>query len=200
MYCKADPTLNVALLRYFNPIGAHASPASSARTPTGSPTTWCPTSPRWPWASWKRCTCSATITPRPDGTGVRDYIHVVDLARGHVAAPSEQAGDFELRPVHLQPGHGQGLQRAGGHPSLRARPAARSCPTSSRPRRPGDIAECYADPAKARRRAGLGGRVRHRGDVRRQLELAEARTPTATRAEPRPPLDTRIGAKRRITQ
>ncbi len=60
--CKADPTMNVALLRYFNPIGAHES-GRWARTRTASPTTWCPTLPRWPWANWKRCMCSATITP-----------------------------------------------------------------------------------------------------------------------------------------
>ena len=60
--CKADPSLNVALLRYFNPIGAHKS-GSSARTPTASPITSCPISPRWPLASWKRCMSLATTIP-----------------------------------------------------------------------------------------------------------------------------------------
>ena len=62
--CKADPELNVALLRYFNPIGAHKS-GLIGEDPTAFPTTWCPTLPRWLWASWKRYTCTATITPPP---------------------------------------------------------------------------------------------------------------------------------------
>ena len=113
--CKADPSLNVALLRYFNPIGAHKS-GLIGEDPNGIPNNLMPYIAKVAVGKLEKVHVFGNDYPTPDGTGVRDYIHVVDLARGHVCA-IQQAGN-ELRPVHLQPGHRQGLQRAGSAPRL----------------------------------------------------------------------------------
>ncbi len=145
--CKADPSLNVALLRYFNPIGAHKS-GLIGEDPTASPTTSCPTSPRWLWASWKRCHVFGNDYPTPDGTGVRDYIHVVDLARGHVCAIKKLETNCGLFICNLGTGKGYSVldvihafEKACGkdHPlrhRLRAAPATSpsATPTPPRPR------------------------------------------------------------------
>ncbi len=111
-YCKADPTMNVAPAALFlNPIGAHGKAASSARTPT-IPNNLVPyIATRWPWALEKVHThvFGNNDYPTPDGTGVRDYIHVVDLARGHVAALKKLASRTAARSSATRTG--QGLQR-----------------------------------------------------------------------------------------
>ena len=103
-------------------------------------------------ASWRRSTSTATTTRRPTVPGVRDYIHVVDLARGHVAAIRKLAK--KARPVHLQPRHRPRLQRAGCHPcvqqGLRPRPAL--CHRPAPPRRYRPNAGC--DTAKAKQELG----------------------------------------------
>ena len=106
--------------------------------------------------------------PTPDGTGVRDYIHVVDLARGHVCAIRKLETGCGLFICNLGTGKGYSVLDVI-HAFSKA--CGKEIPYVIDPRRPGDIAECYADPTKAKNE--LGGRVRHRGNVRRQLELAE---------------------------
>ena len=94
----------------------------------------------------------------PDGTGVRDYIHVVDLAVGHVKAVEKLADKDGVSIYNLGTGHGYSVlqvvhafEKACGH----------AINYAIKPRRPGDIAMCYCDPAKAEKRAWLGGSVRH---------------------------------------
>ncbi len=101
----ADPTLTVALLRYFNPIGAHKS-GLIGEDPNGIPNNLMPYIAKVAVGKLEKVHIFGNDYPTPDGTGVRDYIHVVDLARPCLRHP--QAGD-RLRPVHLQPGHRQGF-------------------------------------------------------------------------------------------
>ena len=84
-YCKADPTLSVALLRYFNPIGAHES-GMIGEDPNGIPNNLVPYIAQVAVGKLKQIHVYGNDYPTPDGTGVRDYIHVVDLAREHIAA------------------------------------------------------------------------------------------------------------------
>ena len=109
--CHADPELNVALLRYFNPIGAHPS-GLIGEDPNGIPNNLVPYIAKVAVGKLEKVHVFGNDYPTPDGTGVRDYIHVVDLARGH------QKAGAEARPVHLQPGHRPRLQRAGRHQRL----------------------------------------------------------------------------------
>ena len=155
---RRTPRMNVALLRYFNPIGAHES-GLIGEDPNGIPNNLVPYIAKVAVGKLEKVHVFGNDYPTPDGTGVRDYIHVVDLARGHVAALKKLA--TELRPVHLQPGHRQGLQRAGRASKPMSKACGKNLPYVIDPRRPGDIAECYADPAKAKEELGWDGRVRH---------------------------------------
>ncbi len=149
--CAADPALNVALLRYFNPIGAHES-GLIGEDPNGIPNNLVPYIAKVAVGKLEKVHVFGNDYPTPDGTGVRDYIHVVDLARGHVAAirklEAEKPGLFVC---NLGTGHGYSVldviraySKACGH----------EIPYVIDPRRPGDIAECYADPGKALRELG----------------------------------------------
>jgi len=109
--CHADPELNVALLRYFNPIGAHPS-GLIGEDPNGIPNNLVPYIAKVAVGKLEKVHVFGNDYPTPDGTGVRDYIHVVDLARCH------QKAGAEARPVHLQSGHRPRLQRAGRHQRL----------------------------------------------------------------------------------
>ena len=149
--CKADPELNVALLRYFNPIGAHPS-GLIGEDPNGIPNNLVPYIAKVAVGKLEKVHVFGNDYPTPDGTGVRDYIHVVDLARGHVAAIKKL--EEKPRPVHLQPGHRPRLQRAGRHPrlqqGLRQRDSLRHRPAP--PRRHCRVLR--ATPAKAKRELG----------------------------------------------
>ena len=149
-YCAADPTLNVALLRYFNPVGAHES-GLIGEDPSGIPNNLTPYIAQVAVGKRETLHVYGNDYTTPDGTGVRDYIHVVDLARGHVAALSKTASGCGLFVCNLGTGKGYSVldvlhayEKACGKP----------LPYVIDPRRPGDIAVSYADPTKAREELG----------------------------------------------
>ena len=148
--CHADPELNVALLRYFNPIGAHPS-GLIGEDPNGIPNNLMPYIAKVAVGKLEKVHVFGNDYPTPDGTGVRDYIHVVDLARGHVCAIKKLETNCGLFICNLGTGKGYSVldvihafEKACGKP----------IPYVIEARRPGDIAECYADPTKARNELG----------------------------------------------
>ena len=148
--CKADPTLNVALLRYFNPIGAHKS-GLIGEDPNGIPNNLVPYIAQVAVGKLEKLHVYGGDYPTPDGTGVRDYIHVVDLALGHVAALKKLEQDCGLFVCNLGTGKGYSVLDIL-HAYEKA--CGKTLPYVMDPRRPGDIAECYADPTKAREELG----------------------------------------------
>ena len=143
--CAADETLNVAILRYFNPVGAHES-GLIGEDPNGIPNNLTPYIAQVAVGKLERLHVYGGDYPTPDGTGVRDYIHVVDLAKGHVAALDKLRTHRGLFTVNLGTGRGCSVLEV-----LRAYEAAcgKPLPYVIDPRRPGDIAVCCADPQKA---------------------------------------------------
>ena len=148
--CKADPTMNVALLRYFNPIGAHES-GLIGEDPNGIPNNLVPYIAKVAVGKLKEVHVFGNDYPTPDGTGVRDYIHVVDLARGHVAALKKLSTNCGLFICNLGTGHGYSVLDVI---KAYSKACGKELPYVIDPRRPGDIAECYADPTKAREELG----------------------------------------------
>jgi len=151
----ALPQWQTACLRYFNPVGAHAS-GRIGEDPRGTPNNLMPFVAQVAVGRRERLSVFGDDYPTPDGTGVRDYIHVSDLAEGHVAALRrllEQPGSFT---VNLGTGQGHSvLDVVAAYASASGRPV----PYAVVPRRPGDVAAVYADPALAQQL--LGWRARH---------------------------------------
>lgn len=147
---KADTEWNVVLLRYFNPIGAHPS-GLIGENPSGIPNNLMPYITQV--AVGKRASLGVfgNDYDTPDGTGVRDYIHVVDLARGHVKALEAVARRCGTAVYNLGTGRGYSVLEV-----IRAFEKANGLkvPYSIEPRRPGDIAQCYSDPSKAEKELG----------------------------------------------
>ena len=148
---KADPSLNIALLRYFNPIGAHAS-GLIGEDPNGVPNNLMPYITQVAIGKLPRLNVFGDDYPTHDGTGVRDYIHVLDLAHGHILALNKLRTDCGLVTYNLGTGHGysvldmvKAFERVSG----------KAIPYTVGPRRAGDIAECYADPSLALREIGF---------------------------------------------
>lgn len=146
---KAEPDWTVVLLRYFNPIGAHPS-GLIGDNPSGIPNNLMPYVTRAAKGVLKELSVFGNDYPTPDGTGIRDYIHVCDLAEGHVAAMKclETPGRFVY---NLGTGKGYSVldiihafEKATGV----------KVPYRIAPRRPGDTAECWSDPSKAERELG----------------------------------------------
>ena len=148
--CKADPTMNVALLRYFNPIGAHES-GLIGEDPNGIPNNLVPYIAKVAVGKLEKVHVFGNDYNTPDGTGVRDYIHVVDLARGHVAALKKLSTNCGLFICNLGTGHGYSVLDVI---KAYSKACSKELPYVIDPRRPGDIAECYADPTKAREELG----------------------------------------------
>ena len=144
-YCAADPTLNVALLRYFNPIGAHES-GLIGEDPNGIPNNLVPYIAQVAVGKLEKLHVYGDDYPTPDGTGVRDYIPVVDLAQGHVAALKKLETNCGLFICNLGTGKGYSVLDVL-HAYEKA--CGKTLPYVIDPRRPGDIAECYAEPKKA---------------------------------------------------
>lgn len=148
--CAADKSLNVALLRYFNPIGAHES-GLIGEDPNGIPNNLVPYIAKVAVGKLEKVHVFGDDYKTHDGTGVRDYIHVVDLATGHVAALKKLATNCGLFICNLGTGKGYSVLdviKAYG------KACGKDLPYVIDPRRPGDIAECYADPAKAKNELG----------------------------------------------
>ena len=148
--CAADPELNVALLRYFNPIGAHAS-GLIGEDPRGIPNNLVPYIAQVASGKLEKLHVFGGDYPTPDGTGVRDYIHVVDLAKGHAAALKKLDQNCGLFICNLGTGRGYSVLEV-----LRAyeKACGRKLPYVVEGRREGDIAACWADPTKARTELG----------------------------------------------
>ena len=142
---KADPEFNIAILRYFNPIGAHPS-GKIGEDPNGIPNNLCPYITKVCVGKLKEVHVFGNDYPTPDGTGVRDYIHVVDLAKGHVLAVKKLYERSGLFIVNLGTGKGYSVLEM-----IKAfsKALGKDIPYVIDPRRPGDIPECYADPALA---------------------------------------------------
>ena len=140
-----DPSLNIALLRYFNPVGAHLS-GRLGEDPHGIPNNLAPYIAQVASGKLAELSVYGNDYPTDDGTGVRDYIHVMDLANGHVKALEKLAENPGVVTYNLGTGRGysvlemvKGFEKAAG----------RKVPYKVVSRRPGDIASCYADPTKA---------------------------------------------------
>ncbi|MEX0895304.1 MAG: UDP-glucose 4-epimerase GalE [Balneolaceae bacterium] len=142
---RADSHWNVTLLRYFNPVGAHES-GEIGEDPSGIPNNLMPYVAQVAIGKLDRLQIFGNDYPTVDGTGVRDYIHVTDLAAGHVKALENLAEPSAVSIFNLGTGSGYSVlevvrtfEKASG----------RKIPYTFTDRRPGDVAECYADPSKA---------------------------------------------------
>ena len=147
---KSDAEWRIARLRYFNPVGAHES-GLIGESPSGIPNNLMPFVAQVANGQRERLSVFGNDYPTPDGTGVRDYIHVMDLAEGHVAALDYLLNHSGLLTVNLGTGCGysvldmvRAFEKASG----------RLVPYAIMPRRPGDVAACYADPALAKELLG----------------------------------------------
>ena len=148
---KADSSLNIALLRYFNPIGAHKS-GMIGEDPHGIPNNLMPYITQVAIGKLKQLSVFGDDYPTHDGTGVRDYIHVLDLAHAHSLAVKKLEEKPGLVTYNLGTGHGysvldivKAFEKASG----------RKIPYVIAPRRAGDIAECYADSSLAEKEMGF---------------------------------------------
>jgi UDP-glucose 4-epimerase len=143
---QSDGSWAVAALRYFNPVGAHPS-GLIGEDPRGIPNNLMPFVAQVAAGRRKRLSVFGGDYPTPDGTGVRDYIHVVDLARGHLAALASLFATGKGFTVNLGTGNGYSVLEI-----VRAfeKACGRTIPYDIVARRPGDIAVCYANPASAR--------------------------------------------------
>ena len=146
---KSDPTWTVVLLRYFNPVGAHES-GMIGEDPKGIPNNLTPFIAKVAIGELPEIGVFGNDYPTKDGTGVRDYIHVVDLAKGHVAA---------MKGINKSGVYVYNLGTGNGYSVLEViaafeKACGKKLPYSFKPRRAGDIAECYADASKAKKELG----------------------------------------------
>lgn len=146
----ADPTWQISILRYFNPIGAHPS-GLIGEDPNGKPNNLVPYVTQVAVGKLEKVMVFGNDYDTPDGTGVRDYLHVVDLAQGHVAALDHLPRPGWVEAYNLATGKGTSVLEI-----IRAVETAsgKTVPYEIAARRPGDIAACYADPSKASRELG----------------------------------------------
>ncbi len=147
---SSDNSWNIALLRYFNPVGAHES-GTIGEDPCGIPNNLMPFITKVAIGELKELSVFGDDYDTPDGTGVRDYIHVVDLAKGHLKALEKLKTNSGLVTYNLGTGNGysvldivKALSEASG----------REIPYKITARRPGDIATCYSEPRKANEELG----------------------------------------------
>ena len=149
-FCAAEPDMNCAALRYFNPIGAHES-GLIGEDPNGIPNNLVPYIAQVAVGKLEKLRVFGNDYPTPDGTGVRDYIHVVDLAKGHIAALEKLKTGCGYFVCNLGTGRGYSVLDVL-HAYEKA--CGKTLPYEITARRSGDIAECYADPTKAREELG----------------------------------------------
>jgi len=155
---RSDPEWSVALLRYFNPVGAHKS-GLIGENPNGIPNNLMPYISKVAVGELEQLSVFGDDYPTPDGTGMRDYIHVVDLAKGHLSAMDYLVGEGDGKVLTVNLGTGKGysvLEMVAAFEKA----SGRKVPYQIVDRRAGDIAECYADPSYAKEvlgwRAELG--------------------------------------------
>ena len=144
----SDPEWNVTLLRYFNPIGAHSS-GLIGEDPKGIPNNLVPYIARVAVGKLEKLGVFGNDYDTPDGTGVRDYIHVVDLAAGHVQALRHMKPGVSIYNL----GTGQGYSVLDVVKAY-SKACGKEIPYEIKPRRAGDIATCYSDPSKAKKELG----------------------------------------------
>ena len=148
---RADPEWKVILLRYFNPIGAHPS-GLIGEDPNGIPNNLLPYVAQVAIGKLKCVGVFGNDYNTPDGTGVRDYIHVVDLAKGHVKALEKFKEDQkDVLIYNLGTGHGYSVLQVI---AAFGKACGKELPYEIKPRRAGDIATCYCDPTKAKNELG----------------------------------------------
>ncbi|MGF1710705.1 UDP-glucose 4-epimerase GalE [Vibrio kagoshimensis] len=144
-FYKANPEWSITLLRYFNPVGAHES-GLLGEDPQGIPNNLLPFVAQVAVGRREKLGVFGDDYPTPDGTGVRDYIHVVDLADGHLAALNKVGSQQGLHIFNLGTGQGNSvLEMVAAFEQA----SNRAVPYQVMPRRAGDIAECWADPSYA---------------------------------------------------
>jgi UDP-glucose 4-epimerase len=146
----SDAACNIALLRYFNPVGAHAS-GRIGEDPNGIPNNLLPFVAQVAVGKLPELQVFGDDYPTSDGTGIRDYIHVTDLALGHLAALDKLAAGPGVVTYNLGTGRGYSVLEVVAEFE---RATGRKIPYKFVERRPGDIAACYADPTKARAELG----------------------------------------------
>lgn len=146
----SDNLMNIAILRYFNPVGSHKS-GRIGESPNDIPNNLMPYISQVAVGKLSMLSVFGSDYPTPDGTGVRDYIHIVDLAIGHLAALKKLDAKPGIVTYNLGTGRGysvlemvKAFEKASG----------KNIPYRITARRPGDIAACYADPSKAKREMG----------------------------------------------
>ncbi|MBO6263494.1 MAG: UDP-glucose 4-epimerase GalE [Clostridia bacterium] len=148
---KSDPEFNIAILRYFNPVGAHPS-GMIGEDPNGIPNNLCPYITKVLVGQLEKVHVFGADYPTKDGTGVRDFIHVVDLAKGHVLAVRKLLDKSGLFVVNLGTGRGYSVLEMI---AAFSKAAGKEIPYVIEGRRAGDIAECYADPTLAYKLLGF---------------------------------------------
>jgi UDP-glucose 4-epimerase len=146
----SDPAWAIGILRYFNPVGAHAS-GRIGESPRGIPNNLMPYVTQVAVGKRERLSVFGSDYPTPDGTGVRDYIHVVDLALGHLAALDRARKTTGAWTVNLGTGRGYSVLE---FVAAFERASGRKVPYQVVARRPGDVAQCYADPTAAEKLLG----------------------------------------------
>lgn len=147
---KANPEWSITLLRYFNPVGSHPS-GELGEDPQGIPNNLMPFVSQVAVGRREFLSVFGSDYPTKDGTGVRDYIHVVDLADGHIAALNRVGSKAGLHIYNLGTGNGYSVLEMV---DAFAKASGKPIPYQLVDRRPGDIAECWADPAKAAQELG----------------------------------------------
>lgn len=151
--CVADKDFSVCLLRYFNPIGAHES-GLIGEDPNDIPNNLMPYITGVASGKLEILSVFGNDYPTKDGTGVRDYIHVVDLAKGHLCALDKIRKETGVKIYNLGTGNGYSvLEIVNTFEKVNGVEVKHKMA----PRRPGDIAECYADPSKAKVELRMGG-------------------------------------------
>jgi len=147
---RADEAWNVALLRYFNPVGAHPS-GRIGEDPNGIPNNLLPYISQVAVGKLSLLSVFGNDYPTPDGTGIRDYIHVVDLALGHLKALEKLTTSPGVATYNLGTGQGYSVLEMV---SAFEKASEKKIPYEIIARRPGDIASCYADPSLAKKELG----------------------------------------------
>lgn len=146
----ADPSWNIILLRYFNPVGAHPS-GKIGEDPNGTPNNLMPYIAQVAVGRRPYLRVTGADYPTPDGTGIRDYIHVVDVALGHIKAIERLSANPGLTIYNLGANRGYSVLEVV---SAFEKASGRKVPYQIVERRPGDVAVCYADASKANRELG----------------------------------------------